>query len=100
LRWLPSRAHDNGLFLIFSNGVGLDDDEVRTGNAMIIDCYGRIISETWQAKDTMVIADLDMGLLEKCTGRRWRRGRKPELYGPLAAPTGNEVDPREARFSG
>ncbi|UCF37158.1 MAG: acyltransferase, partial [Acidobacteriota bacterium] len=37
LRWLPTRAHDNGIFLIFSNGVGVDDDEVRTGNAMIID---------------------------------------------------------------
>ena len=50
MRWLPSRAHDNGMFLIFSNGVGLDDDEVRTGNAMIIDCYGRILTETWRAK--------------------------------------------------
>jgi len=28
LRWLPSRAHDNGLFVLFSNGVGVDDDEV------------------------------------------------------------------------
>jgi predicted amidohydrolase len=100
LRWLPSRAHDNGLFLIFSNGVGLDDDEVRTGNAMVIDCYGRILSETWRAKDDMVIADLDMSLLEKCTGRRWRRGRKPSLYMPLTEVTGNEVDPRGARFSG
>jgi predicted amidohydrolase len=42
MRWLPARAHDNGLFLIFSNGVGLDDDEVRTGNAMILDPYGEI----------------------------------------------------------
>jgi hypothetical protein len=24
----------------------LDDDEVRTGNAMIIDCYGRIQAES------------------------------------------------------
>src|SRR3981081_1586757 len=30
MRWLPSRAHDNGLFLVFSNGVGPDDDEIRT----------------------------------------------------------------------
>ncbi len=32
MRWLPSRAHDNGVFYLFSNGVGLDDDEIRTGN--------------------------------------------------------------------
>lgn len=99
MRWLPSRAHDNGLFLLFSNGVGLDDDEVRTGNAMIIDCYGRILSETWQAQDDMVIADFDMSIQETCTGRRWLRGRKPQLYGPLSETTGEEIDPRTARFS-
>ena len=63
MRWLPSRAHDNGLFLIFSNGVGVDDDEIRTGNAMILDPYGRILAETWKADDAMVIADLDASLL-------------------------------------
>ena len=62
MRWLPSRAHDNGLFLIFSNGVGVDDDEIRTGNAMILDPYGRILAETWKAGDAMVIADLDARL--------------------------------------
>ena len=67
MRWLPSRAHDNGLFLIFSNGVGLDDDEVRTGNGMIIDCYGRILNETWKAEDAMVVAELDMSLQDACT---------------------------------
>jgi predicted amidohydrolase len=99
MRWLPSRAHDNGLFLIFSNGVGIDDDEVRTGNAMIIDCYGRILTETWKAGDAMVIADLDMSLLEQSTGRRWRRARKPYLYQPVTEVTGEEVDPRTAKFS-
>ena len=99
LRWLPSRAHDNGMFILFSNGVGLDVDEVRTGNAMIIDCYGRIIAETWAAKDTMVVADLDLGLLPLCTGRRWLRARRPSLYTPISETTGNEFEAREARFS-
>ncbi|MES2693934.1 MAG: nitrilase-related carbon-nitrogen hydrolase, partial [Verrucomicrobiota bacterium] len=71
MRWLPSRAHDNGLFLIFSNGVGIDDDEVRTGGAMILDPYGRILSETNEAADAMVLADLDPTLLEHATGRLW-----------------------------
>jgi len=99
MRWLPSRAHDNGLFLIFSNGVGLDDDEVRTGNAMVIDCYGRIIDETWKAEDDMVVAELDMSMQENCTGRRWIKGRKPQLYDRLAVVSGKEIDPRSARFS-
>ncbi|GAB3765624.1 nitrilase family protein [Microlunatus parietis] len=99
LRWLPARAHDNGLFVIFSNGVGRDDDEVRTGNAMIIDPYGRIIAETWAARDEMVIADLDLELLPLSTGRRWLKGRRPELYEILIRRFGDERDPRTARFS-
>ena len=98
MRWLPSRAHDNGMFLVFSNGVGVDDDEVRTGNAMILDPYGRILAETWKAEDAMVVADLDASLLEHSTGRRWISTRRPELYGPLAVPTGQEKDTRAVRF--
>ena len=100
MRWLPARAHDNGLFLLFSNGVGRDDDEVRTGNAMIIDPYGRILSETWAAEDKMVTAELDLSLIENSTGQRWIRTRRPELYGPLTEPTGKEVSTRELRFDG
>ncbi|MFN3148692.1 nitrilase family protein [Bremerella sp.] len=99
LRWLPARAHDNGMFILFSNGIGLDDDEVRTGNAMILDCYGRIVAEVGEPKDAIVVADLDMSLLDKCTGRRWIRGRRPELYGILTEKQGGELSPREARFS-
>ena len=98
MRWLPSRAHDNGLFLIFSNGVGVDDDEIRTGNAMILDPYGRILAETWQADDAMVIADLDASLLAEATGRLWIRARRPELYAPLTIPTGLERDTRTMKF--
>jgi predicted amidohydrolase len=98
MRWLPARAHDNGMFIVFSNGVGEDDGEVRTGNAMVIDCYGRIIAETWQAADAMVVADLDFSLLKDCTGRRWLRGRRPELYAAIAQPTGRELDIRSVRF--
>ena len=100
LRWLPTRAHDNGLFLVFSNGVGVDDDEVRTGNAMIVDPYGRILAETWKADDVMVVADLDASLLERNTGRRWIKTRRPELYAPLSEPTGLEQDTRAVRFDG
>jgi predicted amidohydrolase len=98
MRWLPARAHDNGMFLIFANGVGVDDDEIRTGNAMILDPYGRILAETWKAGDDMVIADLDASLLDECTGRRWIRTRRPELYGPLTVRTGIEQDTRDVRF--
>ncbi len=100
LRFLPTRAHDNGIFLMFANGVGVDDDEIRTGNAMIIDPYGRILSETDKADDDMVIADLDASLMQENTGQRWIRTRRPELYGPLTVRTGLEQDIRAVRLDG
>lgn len=99
LRWLPSRAHDNGIFILFSNGVGHDDNEIRTGNAMIIDPYGSIIAETWAAGEAIVTADLDLGQIPLSTGRRWIRGRRPELYTILSQQQGNEFDAHAARFS-
>jgi hypothetical protein len=83
LRWLPSRTHDNGVLLAFSNGVGEDDGEVRTGNAMIIDCYGRIIAETWEAKDKLAAAEADLDLLPLSTGRRWLRWPTPRALSPI-----------------
>ncbi|MAE65544.1 MAG: acyltransferase [Phycisphaeraceae bacterium] len=99
MRWLPARAHDNGLFTLYSNGVGTDDDEVRTGNAMILDTYGRVLVETCRARDEMVVADLDPELRHMCTGIRWIRSRRPDLYGPLAEATGKEQDTRTLRFT-
>lgn len=99
MKWLPARAHDNGLFLIFSNGVGLDDNEVRTGNATILDPYGDVLAETWKADDAMIVADLDPAVREMCTGWRWIQSRRPQLYRLLAEATGNERDIRTVRFS-
>ncbi|HET6569536.1 MAG TPA: nitrilase family protein [Rhodothermales bacterium] len=99
MRWLPARAHDHGMFLLFSNGVGVDDDEVRTGNAMILDPYGEILAETGKADDDIVIADLDASLLPTSSGRRWLQARRPELYGHLCISTGEEQETRTVRFA-
>ncbi|WP_372897069.1 nitrilase family protein [Stieleria sp.] len=98
-RWLPARAHDNGLFVVFSNGVGVDDDEVRTGNSMILGPYGETLAETWKAGDDIVVARLDPSIQATSTGRRWLKSRRPELYGPLAERTGIEQDTRVVRFA-
>ena len=98
MRWLPSRAHDNGVFLVFANGVGVDDDEIRTGNSMILDPYGRILAETQEPADDMVTADLQSALLPHSTGRMWMQARRPELYGPLTVPTGIERDTHALKF--
>ena len=98
MRWLPSRAHDNGMFVLFSNGIGPDDDEIRTGNAMVLDPYGDIIAETRSTGDAMVVADLDASLLESSSGRRWLRARRPKLYESLTRRTGNEQETRQVHF--
>lgn len=99
MRWLPARAHDNGMFILFSNGVGLDDDEVRTGNAMLLDCYGRILNESNSIADCLVTSELDLSLLAQCTGRRWLRGRRPDLYQPIVHSQQELVSPYDVRFS-
>ncbi|MFL5556468.1 MAG: nitrilase family protein [Gemmatimonadaceae bacterium] len=98
MRWLPSRAHDNGMFLLFSNGIGPDDDEIRTGNAMVLDPYGEVVAETRALGDAMVAADLDASLLPTSSGRRWMRARRPELYASLTQRTGQEQTTRSVRF--
>jgi predicted amidohydrolase len=98
MRWLPARAHDNGMYLVFANGVGLDDDEVRTGSAMVLDCYGRIVNESTAIGDDLVVARLDASLRERSTGARWIKARRPELYGPLVERSGKEQDTRSVRF--
>ena len=97
LRWLPSRAYDNGCYLVFSNGIGMDGDEVRTGNTMILDPHGRIIVETNAAGDDMVVADLSPASLDKNLGHAHMQTRRPELYGRLAQPAGEQMDTKASR---
>ncbi|QQE11789.1 nitrilase family protein [Planctomycetota bacterium] len=98
MKWLPARAHDNGIFLIFSNGVGRDDNEIRTGNAMIFDPYGNILAETCESADTMITATLDFSLLPTSIGQRWIKTRRPDLYSHITQPTGKEEDVKKVRF--
>jgi len=59
----------------------------------------RVLEASVKVDDDIVVADLDLSLLDMCTGRRWIRGRKPELYQDLITPTGKEMDSRTAHFS-
>ena len=94
MRWLPSRAHDNGMFLVFANGIGVDDDEIRTGNSMILDPFGLNLAESRKACDDLVVAQLCASLIEQSTGRSWIQARRPDLYGQITERTGLERDTR------
>ncbi len=83
MRWLPTRAYENGVYVVFSNPVGIDHDTVKNGNAMILDPYGEILVESNRLGDDVVVACCTRQKLELAPGRRYLRARRPELYGKL-----------------
>lgn len=86
LRWLPARCWENGVYGIFSNAIGIDDDTVKPGLAMILDPFGEIVAESHVLGDDVVVALLTADKLEQSSGRRYLRARRPELYGKLVEP--------------
>ena len=38
MRWLPTRAYENGVYYVFTNNVGVDHDTIKSGGAMQGDC--------------------------------------------------------------
>jgi predicted amidohydrolase len=41
-KWLPARAYDNGVYVVFSNPIGMDDDQLKNGCSMVIDPFGDV----------------------------------------------------------
>jgi predicted amidohydrolase len=86
LRWLPSRAYDNAVYAVFSNPIGMDDDQVRNGNAMILDPFGEILSECTSLGDDVTVALCTGDKFAPASGTRFRKARRPELYAKLVEP--------------
>ncbi|MDF1574052.1 MAG: nitrilase family protein [Bacteroidales bacterium] len=80
LHWLPARAYDNGIYAIFSNPIGPDDDQLKNGNSMILDPYGEILAECRSMGDEVVVAACTPDKLELAGGHRYKQARRPELY--------------------
>jgi predicted amidohydrolase len=40
MKWLPARAYDNAIYAVFSNPIGMDDDQLKNGCSMIVDPFG------------------------------------------------------------
>jgi predicted amidohydrolase len=86
MRWLPARCWENGVYGVFSNAVGIDDDTVKPGLAMILDPFGEVRAESRALGDDVVVALLTAETLEQSSGRRYLNARRPELYGKLVEP--------------
>jgi len=80
MKWLPSRAYDNAIYAIFSNPIGMDDDQLKNGCSMIIDPFGDVVAECRSFDDSFVTATLTPEKLIQAGGYRYIKARRPELY--------------------
>jgi len=80
MKWLPARAYDNAIYAVFSNPVGMDDDQLKNGCSMIIDPFGDILEECRSFNDSFVTATITPEKLTQAGGYRYIQARKPELY--------------------
>ena len=83
MHWLPARAYDNGIYLSFSNAIGMDHDHIVTGGAMILDPFGDILGECSELGDDVVVAKCIPEKLTEAGGYRYRNARRPELYADI-----------------
>lgn len=83
MKWLPTRLYENGVYGVFTNPIGMDDDQVRNGNSMIIDPYGDVISECHKLGDDVTVALCTASRLANSSGQRYLKARRPELYSDL-----------------
>ncbi|MCB0607716.1 MAG: nitrilase, partial [Lewinella sp.] len=83
MKWLPARAYDNAVYAVFSNPVGMDDDQLKNGCSMIIDPFGDILAECRSFDDSFVTATLTPEKLTQAGGHRYLNARRPELYGDI-----------------
>ncbi|KAF5009164.1 hypothetical protein FDECE_4608 [Fusarium decemcellulare] len=81
MKWLPARAYDNAVYVVFSNPIGMDDDQLKNGCSMILDPFGDILAECTLLDDDMAVAVCTREKLEQAGGHRYRLARRPGLYG-------------------
>ncbi len=80
MKWLPARAYDNGIYVVFSNPIGMDDDQLKNGCSMIIDPFGDVVAECRSFDDSFTTAIVTPEKLTQAGGYRYIQARKPELY--------------------
>ncbi len=80
MKWLPARAYDNAVYAVFSNPIGMDDDQLKNGCSMILDPFGDIVAECRTLGDDIAIANITSEKLEMAGGTRYIKARRPDLY--------------------
>lgn len=80
MKWLPARAYDNAAYVVFSNPIGMDHDQLKNGCSMIIDPFGEIIAECRKLDNDLITATISPKKLTDAGGYRYKKARRPELY--------------------
>lgn len=80
MKWLPARAYDNAIYTVFSNPIGMDDDQLKNGCSMIIDPFGDILAECHSFDNSFVTTTITPEKLIQAGGHRYIQARRPELY--------------------
>lgn len=80
MKWLPARAYDNAIYAVFSNPIGMDDDQLKNGCSMVLDPFGDIIAECRKLDNDYVIATITPEKLQQAGGYRYKKARNPALY--------------------
>ncbi len=91
MRWLPARAYDNGIYIVFSNPIGMDHDQLKNGNALVLDPFGEVLCETRSFDNTFATAVCTPEKLTQAGGYRYRQARRPELYKDIIGATNTPV---------
>ena len=69
---LPARAYDNGIYAVFANAIGMDDDQLKNGCSMIIDPFGDVIAECRSLDNDVAVATCVHRKLTDAGGHRYR----------------------------
>lgn len=77
---MSSRACDNAIYAVFSNPIGMDDDQLKNGCSMILDPFGDILAECRSFDDSFVTAVVSRDKLQLAGGHRYLKARRPDLY--------------------
>jgi predicted amidohydrolase len=80
MKWLPARAYDNAVYIVFSNPIGMDDDQLKNGCSMIIDPFGDVIAECRKLGNDIETAAITPDKLVNAGGYRYKKARRPNLY--------------------
>ena len=76
MRWLPARAYDNGVYVVFSNPIGMEGDQLKNGNSLILDPFGDIIAEIKSFDNQITVGLCTPEKLTLAGGFRYRNARR------------------------